>query len=237
MKRKYGLHKRVSSIFGGVSPPDNLSVKHPAANNAAVDAGKAGTLSSDFPASDTGGDAAKSPYEHQPSASGSGSKATAKVSLALAEEQEYAASQRRKLYIVIGLFGLLALVLYFNFYEPGSNKKIDADAKTSSQSGIVSKDVEIYWSRPELWSADIRDPMVFREDKARLYAVESKIEGPFALRGIVHQPQGKSQVLIGIEILYEGDEIEGWIVREISAGSVRLQKPDGEELELKMEYR
>ena len=78
--------------------------------------------------------------------------------------------------------------------------------------------------------------MVYQEDEAKLYLVESKIEGPI-LRGIVHQPQGRSSALIGIDIYYEGDQVDEWTVKEISKNTVILEKSDGEKLELKMENR
>ena len=230
MKRKSGLHKRVSSIFGGVSPSDSPSVKTPIANN---EVGKAGALSSDISVSETGGHAAKPAYQqHQPPTSELGLKAVVKISPAFTEDQEYAASQRRKLYISVGLFVVLMLVLYFNFYKPGANKKVNADVKTPPQPGIIAKDVEIRWPKPELWTDDIRDPMIRGSKQAHWDQ-----PGSLVLRGIVHQPQGRSQALIGIEILYEGDEIEGWTVKEISADLVKLQNSDGEKLELRMEDR
>ena len=79
--------------------------------------------------------------------------------------------------------------------------------------------------------------MVFKEDAAKLYAFESKIEGPFVLRGIVHKPGGRSMALLGKKILYEGDEIEGWTVKEVLQNIVRLEKADGEKMELRMEDR
>jgi hypothetical protein len=238
MKRKAGLHKRVSSIFGDVPRPDNPSA--PPVDNAAKDVDSTKTSSVDSSFSDTHSDSV-SEYRkqlHQTSVlESSGVQTAAKIDSKLTEEeQEYAASQRKKLYLVIGLCGVLALVFYFNFYKPGS-KKTDAGGATSSKLAIVATESEINWPQPQLWPDDIRDPMVFREDEARLYAVESNIEGPFVLRGIIYQLQGRSQALIGIEILYEGDEIQGWIVKEISADSVKLQKQDGEELELRMEDR
>ena len=238
MKRKAGLHKKVSSIFGDVLLPDNPSA--PPADNAAREVDNTRTSFAKSSFSDTQGNSVDEYRKqlHQTSVlESSVVQSAAKIDSGLTEEEkEYAASQRRKLYVVIGLCGLFALVLYFNFYKPGS-KKVDPGNDISSKSAIVAGETEINWPQPPLWPDDIRDPMVFREDKARLYAVESKIEGPFALRGIIYQPQGGSQALIGIDIFYEGDEIQDWTVIEISAGSVKLRKQDGEELELKMEDR
>ena len=235
MKRKSGLHKKVSSIFAGTSLPDDPSAKTPLADNDAVGAAKVGTAAADLPASGVGGHTAKPQYQHHTPATGPAHKTVAKVAPVLTEDREYAASQKRKLFLVIGLCVVLALVFFFNFYQTG--EKTAANPDMPSDTAIAMKVSEIYWPEPELWPADIRDPMVFKADAAKLYALESKIEGPFVLRGIVHQPQGSSSALIGTEILYEGDEIDGWTVKEVLRDIIRLEKPDGEKLELKMEDR
>lgn len=233
MKRKSGLHKKVSSIFDGASFPAACpSAKTPLTDNDAAGAAKAGTAATDLPASGVGGHTTKSQYQHHVPAA---HKTVAKVAPALTEDQEYEALQKRKLFLVIGLCVTLALVLFFNFYQPG--KKTIANPDMPSDTAITMKASEIYWPEPELWPADTRDPMVFKEDAAKLYALESKIKGPFVLRGIVHKPGGRSMALLGTEILYEGDEIDGWTIKEVLKDIVRLEKPDGEKLELKMEDR
>ena len=228
MKRKSGLHKKVSSIFGGASLPDNLSAKTQLADNDAAGAVKAGTAATDLPASGV-------EYQHHAPAAWPAHKTVAKVAPALTEDQEYEASQKRKLFLVIGLCVVLALVLFFSLYQPG--KKTIANPDMPSDTAITTKASEIYWPEPEFWPVDTRDPMVFKEDAAKLYALESKIKGPFVLRGIVHKPEGRSMALLGTEILYEGDEIDGWTIKEVLKDIVRLEKPDGEKLELKMEDR
>ena len=212
MKHKSGLHKKVSSIFGGTSFLDEASAKTPLADNDAASA-------------------AKPPHQYYAPAA----KTFAKAASFLTENHEYESSQRRKLFLVIGLSVVFVLVLFFNFVQFG--KKTDTSLDGPSAQVMPVKVSEIYWPEPEIWSADIRDPMVFKEDAARLYALESKIKGPFVLRGIVHKPESGSTVLIGTEILSEGDEIDGWTIGEISPESVKLKKPDGEEMELKMEDR
>ncbi len=224
MKRKSGLHKKVSSIFGDTSLPEAQSVKTPLADNDVASSAKTGPAATDLPTSIVGGHSSKAQYQHH-----------APVSLALTEEQEYAASQRRKLFVMVGLCVVFALVLFFNFYQP--EKKPAAHQDMLSDTAITMQASEIYWPEPGIWPADIRDPMVFKADAAKLYAVESNIEGPFVLRGIVHKPDGGSMALLGTEIFYEGDEIQGWTIGKISLDSVKLNKPDGKKLELRMEDR
>lgn len=231
MKRKSGLHKKVSSIFGGTSLPNGLSAK--LADNDAASAAKSATKAADLPVSILGDPAAK-PQNYAPAA-GPTHKTIAKAASHLTEDQLYEASQRKKLYLSFGLAGVLVLVFFYNFYQPGKKTAATPDGPSALAKRV--KVSEIYWPEAEVWPEEVRDPMVFKESAAKLYARESKIQGPFVLRGIVHKPEGGSMALLGTEILYEGDEIDGWVIKEVLVDIVRLEKPDGEKLELKMEDR
>ena len=216
MKYKSGLHKKVSSIFGGISLPDNSSPSPADKNAAGVNSDE--TSAANSPVSGIDSYSAPEPIQ-----------TVAKVDGILTEDQEYAASQRRKLFLVIGLCGVFALVLFF-LYRPGP-KKVPTGPKTSSQPGIVAKDAKIYWPEPEPWPANIRDPMVLGSSPASI--------GGLALKGIVYLPQGGSSVLIGTEIYYEGEVVKGtsWTVMKIFMDSVKLQNPEGEEKKITMEDR
>lgn len=236
MKRKSGLHKKVSSIFEGTSLlGDDPSAKIPLADNDAASAAESATKATDLPASDVGGRTAGQQHRHYTPAAGALHKTSPKVKPVLTEDQEYATSQRRKLFMVIGLCVVFALVLFFNFYQPG--KETTVTPVEPSAPAVPVKVLQIHWPEPELWPEDIRDPMVFKEDAVKLYVVEQDMKGPFTLRGIVHKPEGGSMALLGTEILYEGDEIDGWTIKEIFHNTVRLENADGEKQELKMEDR
>ena len=231
MKRKSGLHKKVSSIFGETSLPKDTGAKSPLAEN------KEGP---DMSSSGTGAPGTDRKSLNYTPGVGQGYKPAAKAGRALTEDQEYAASQRKKLYLMLVLCVVFGLALYyFNFYKPGSNNT-GASAGTTVGKEIAVKDVAIHWPEPEVWPEDIRDPMSIAR-AATIYqpgaGTPANVEGALVLMGIVYQPQGRSQALIGKEILFEGDEIEGWTVKEIFRDSVSLKKADGEKLELNMENR
>jgi hypothetical protein len=229
MKYKSGLHKKVSSIFGGISLPES-SPQSPADKNIA-DANIAETSAANPPVSGIDSRFAdgygKQP--HQASVLDTATRTIAKIDDNLTEDQEYAASQRRKLFLVIGLCVVFALVLFF-FYRPKPNR-VPAGQKTSSKSVIAAKNAKIYWPEPEPWPADIRDPMVLGSSPVSV--------GGLALKGIVYLPQGRSSVLIGTEIYYEGDAVKdtNWTVMKIFIDSVELQNPEGEEKKITMEGR
>jgi len=203
MTRKSGLHKRVSSIFGDIPIP-------PPSGN--------GGMSNGYPP--PGSDNRQYP-NGQPL-----NNAIPRVSERLTEEQEYAASQRKKLILVILLATVLGVVLFLNFYNPQQTKA----EQTPTETGLIiaSKNIDIQWSEPGVWPSNIKDPMARNSSQV---INKIKNEGALTLRGIV----GGSMVLIGTEILNKGDEYQGWKVMEILEKSVLLEKRDGEKLELKME--
>ena len=225
MKYKSGLHKKVSSIFGGVSLPDN-SPPSPANRNAAgANIAEISAANSPVLGIDNHFDGGYGEQPHQASAL-EPIQTVAKADGRLIEDQEHAASQRRKLFMVIGLSGVFAVVLFFNFHGSGP-KKVDTGTKTSFLSGMAARDAKICWQEPEPWPANTRDMMVLGSS--------SGSDGGLALKGIVYPSQGRASVLMGTEIYYEGDVVSGtnWKVIKISSESVKLKNPEGEEKEIK----
>jgi hypothetical protein len=224
MKRKSGLHKKVSSIFGDIPLPANP--KPPVAGEQGAGSGLGGL---DKPL-----------RQYQQPAEEPAVRVQKKSSAPLTEEQEYAAEQRKKLFMVIGLAIVLGVVLFVQFYKPNKTAKPDKSVvagETSLEVAAGFNISKIDWVSPDPWVDNVRDPMVFKENKARLFEVESKVKGPLSLRGIVHKTDGKSMALIGIDILYIGEEIDGWTLKEVQHESVKLENAEGEKLELKMKDR
>lgn len=227
MKRKSGLHKKVSSIFGDTSLPKDKSDRSPLAEN---------TAGADLSSLDSGSRIAdKKSLNYtpgigrrlQPAARGGGA--------ALTEDEEYAASQRKKLYFMLVLIVILALILFFNFYKPGPGNTASGP-KSVPIPNKIDKNIAINWPQPELWPENIRDPMAIAEDATIPRPggrTPGEVEGALVLKGLVYKPGGGSTALIGERIVSEGDEIEGWTVKKIARDSVLLEKPDGEKQNLK----
>ena len=225
MKRKSGLHKKVSSIFGDMPVPGEPS--SPSGSNENTDEKKTPDGGPRIPGIEA--PSARQPYPQA-------TQNVSKPAWPLSEEEEYAAEQRKKMCWVIGLVVVLAVVLFVNFYKPA--KKTPA-AKQDDPSGpaAIAKSSAIDWPKLQEWPKNMRDPMFYDKNKARLTVIENKIEGPLILRGIVHKPDGKSMALIGTEILYVGDKIEGWTLKQVQQELVKLENDTGEKLELKMKDR
>jgi len=233
MKRKSGLHKKVSSIFGDIPLPENPSSPMEGNENSAPES----TAPQSGPRIPGIQDpSAKQPYQDTSTVLQQSPKVVSKPAGPLSEEEEYAAEQRKKLFMVIGLVVVLAVVLFVNFYKP-AKKTPAAKPDKLSEPVMIAKSSAIYWPTLKPWPENMRDPMIYDKSKARLTVVESKIEGPLILRGIVHKPDGKSMALIGTEILYVGDKIEGWTLKQVQKEVVKLENDNGEKLELKMKDR
>jgi hypothetical protein len=78
--------------------------------------------------------------------------------------------------------------------------------------------------------------MLYTQGDFNLYSDKSNA-GTLSLMGVVYKPGGKSSVLIGKEILYVGEEVQGWKIVEVLRDSVNLEKGDGEKMELRMKNR
>lgn len=214
MKHKSGLHKKVSSIFDGASLPREL-------------AGNSPLNSSDSSAQPKStGDFQKSQYTNFSPFSGQTNNSFANSGSTVSLDQQYNASQKRKLFLMIGLSVLLVLVLFFNF-KPG--KKVTPIPDNVPDSQPPAKVSQIQWLQPQIWNEDNRDPMVYVA-----YTEKTVDDESFIIKGIVRPPQGKPSVLVGTEILYEGDQIQGWTVKQILKDIVCLEKPDGQKKRIKM---
>ena len=155
-----------------------------------------------------------------------------------AYEAEFRKSQKRKAILMCALAIVFVGVIYVLYFNPSG--KTVAKATTTQQEAQsvakVNKASEVAWQAPEPWPKDIRDPMVFVDNgKENLYAI-GVFNGP-VLKGIVYRPNGKSSVLIGKDVLYVGEQTQGWKVVDILSNMVRLEKDSGEKLELKTKNR
>ena len=243
MKHKSGLHKKVSSIFGDIPVPENPPLRdHGIGSGSSV-------ATDNGPVPGPHDDAQNISGLRGPVAEGHSRQALHKDVTPFRqvvqapfrsadifdEEEEFRASQKKKLMMVVVLAVVFASVMYFLYFKPAAvNKAIEQQA--GSTAVALSQVSEITWSQPDVWPDDIRDPMVYNKGEKDIHVIESKMEGP-VLRGVVHKPNGRSSVLLGKEILYEGEQYEEWTVKEISKDSVTLEKTDGEKLELKMKDR
>jgi len=128
---------------------------------------------------------------------------------------------KQKLMVVLMpvLFVVVIFVFGRNFMGSGNNKK------SKPQDGLMSPAVasakkEISWQRPAPYPGNLRDPM-------KEYAVRtdptSSGNSNIVVRGIVWS-QDNPSVVIGTEILYVGETVQGAKIIKISKDSVEFER-------------
>ena len=242
-KRKTGLHRKVSSIF------DGLSVPKPGATDSDESAGgrpdspsegknmrrQGGFMPKNVPI------APKRPKigsgKGIPPAGGGGLTEFASLGLVSA-----VSDKRRKttMVLMVVLFVVLLLVLTSTFSRSLAKKKVGGALQqedTTAQAATARGDVQIDWEKPPEYPETLRDPMetTWSQDpetgewmEEAVVVVEdgeekTLIDVGIALRCILWAETGRS-VAIGKEILYEGDEIMGIKIKKINKDSVEFEK-------------
>jgi hypothetical protein len=229
MMRKSGLHKKVSSIFGDVPVVGNPPVRREGSG-----AEPKGEEGHNAPAIRVVGPDRNRKLEGDIRPFAQVSKSSRPVD---AFEEEYRIAQKRKLILVIALAVVFGLVMYFVYVKPAMTNKATVPEERQEEQAVAAKMAsEIVWPAVEPWPKDVRDPMLYTQSDEVLN-VDKANAGELLLKGVVYKPGGKSSVLIGKEILYVGEEVQGWKIVEVSRDSVKLENGDGEKMELRMKNR
>jgi hypothetical protein len=153
--------------------------------------------------------------------------------------------KRRKVTMVsmVVLFILLIVVLTLTFSQNIADKKTQRASKQAAAANVTAGpiDTQIDWEVPPEYPETLRDPMenTWRQDPATGKWVEetivvvdddggeqqqqSLIDVGIALRSILWAETGRS-IVVGDEILYEGDTIFGVTIKKINKDSVEFEK-------------
>ncbi len=245
-KRKTGLHKKVSSIFDGIAVRKSVAAKSDESAGGRTDAPREGEHSqrqSDFMPKDVPvgpkrprGGSGKGPGPTGGSGPGGlgvfGSFGPIGVG----------GGRRRKttMVLMVALFVVLILVLTATFSRNLAKKKIGGaleQATAAAEATAARGDVQIDWEIPPKYPETLRDPMetTWAQDPVTGEWVEESvvviedgeqhtlIDVGIALRSILWAETGRS-IVIGNEILYEGDTILGVTIKKINKDSVEFEK-------------
>jgi hypothetical protein len=241
-KRKTGLHRKVSSIFDGISVPKS--------ENAG---------SSESADSRTGPAKGREYLEEQTDFIPKGAPVGPKQAVPRPAKAPKPASRgqtgfdpfgpipvvsekRRKATMVsmVGLIIVLILVLTLTFSRNLPSKKaIDTSKQTATATTVTPTDVDtqIDWDIPPKYPERLRDPMesTGTQDPATGEWVEqtvviestddqqSVIDVAIALKSILWSENERS-IVVSDEILYEGDTIFGVTIKKINKDSVEFEK-------------
>lgn len=259
VKRKAGLHKEITAIFDGVKVSKEGEM--PVGGDAAVQESVSGqpapvsTLPSPSPSILSPSIPPPQPAKPKPPAEPPGpSKVAQKIAAAAARQNRTGVSSGQKFLsgivgkiktvlsaaksgdgnsrqkIMMVLVPVLAVVMIFvlkNVLSPPAKKTAKAD-DSKGKTGIAAK-ADIVWQVPELYPPTLRDPMQF--------GAVSKGEdepGQITIVAILYVRDGKSSVVIGDNIYYEGDKVGGVSIVKINEDGAEFEA-EGKKWVQKME--
>jgi len=245
-KRKTGLHRKVSSIFDGVSVSKSGAAGSDESSGGRTDAPKEGEHSQR-----QGGFMSKGvPVGPKRSRWGSGKGSGPTDEAGLGGSGGFGSfgpvpivgERRRKttMVLMVVLFVVLVLVLTSTFSRNLAKKKTNGAferATAAKEAVAASGDVRIDWKIPPKYPETLRDPMetTWSQDPDTGEWVEEAVvviedggeqtllDVGIALRSILWAETGRS-IVIGDEILFEGDTILGVTIKKINKDSVEFEK-------------
>ncbi|MHC4110803.1 MAG: hypothetical protein ACYSUY_06995 [Planctomycetota bacterium] len=241
-KHKAGLHKGVSSIFTGVpipkhtddeqasttatkepvnyGPPSHLSGKTVEAPQLRRSPSK--VLTPEKPKADEK-DAAKMqvPVEIKPSGPSALEQVVQRIKDKLFAPKPGVNTARQKAMVVLVPVMFIGMVLAF-YKALGGGPGATTAPKTFKPSNVVAAATStIDWQIPDLYPTTLRDPMQFK--KAAVTPTPTPDEtGDIDIKGILYDEENPS-VIIGIEILHEGDKVSGATIVKINKDSVEFE--------------
>jgi hypothetical protein len=130
--------------------------------------------------------------------------------------------KQRKMMIMIGVLSVVLVgVLMFVLSSPAAPPK---KAAAAAQAGDTAAPAAgpVAWTKPEPWPKQIRDPMTVGTQSRTNEGTQSEC----VVRGIVYS-QTRPSAIIGNQIVFVGDTINGMTVIAIGRDSVELER-DGQ---------
>jgi hypothetical protein len=196
-KNKAGLHKQVSSIFTGIPVPTK-----------------------DKEADQATSTATKEPASYGPPSHLSGT--TVKEALRLFAPQAGVNPVRQKAMVVLVPVMFIGMVLAFYKMLGGGPGETTGPKVITPSNTIAAASSTIDWKIPDLYPTTLRDPMQFK--KAVVTPTDNNPDktDEIAVKGILYDEENPS-VIIGIEILHEGDKVSGATIVKINEDSVEFE--------------
>jgi len=227
-KRRAGLQKEVSSIFDGVpmpkgngaeQPPDAPTAEHP-------EYGAPSHLTSTMPKPQ---EPTKSPPKAAPPKQ---PKADAIIKIArqipgqqiweqiknklLAPKPGVSATRQKMMVVLVPALFIILIFVFIRVFSTPSRAGAAA-AKLESTDAAASSNSKIDWQIPALYPATLRDPMQF----GSVTTAEAGT-GRLVVKGIVYS-EDKPAVVIGTEVVCEGDKVLGATIVKINKNSVEFE--------------
>ncbi|MHC4692409.1 MAG: hypothetical protein ACYS67_06685 [Planctomycetota bacterium] len=244
-KNKAGLHKQVSSIFTGVPIPkeDNTQQPTSTATKGHPTYGPPSHLSGatllpdqlmksspkDIPAEKPKEEEKKAPQAPAPVIKSSGpsalQQAVQRIKDKLFAPKPGVNPARQKAMVVLVPVMFIGMILaFYKVLGGGSGETPGPKVITPSNNTTTAGSSTINWKIPALYPTTLRDPMLFK--KAAVIPTtgdpDKTTTEEITIKGILYSEEDPS-VIIGIDILHEGDKVSGATIVKINQNSVEFE--------------
>lgn len=242
-KNKAGLHKQVSSIFTGIpvptddkadkasstatkeqptyGPPSHLSgttVKDVLQSKLSPQK----TIPTEKPkAEEKKAAQVQKPVKIKSSGPSALEQAVQRIKDRLFAPQAGVNPARQKAMVVLVPVMFIGMVLAFYKMLGGGPDETTGPKVITPSNTIAAASSTIDWKIPDLYPTTLRDPMQFKKEVVTPTTNPDKTE-EIAVKGILYSEENPS-VIIGIEILHEGDIVSGATIVKINEDSVEFE--------------
>ena len=151
-------------------------------------------------------------------------------------------TRRKIMFVLMPLLFIVMVIALTNAFTPKSTKtniKRKFFRTSPTQTNIAQTSTEIKWQSPEPYPEDIRDPMEIPGYKpnprkqlnpkgrgALFLNKDGTVAINIEIKSIFHYGKNNRSIVIGDEILYEGDTVHGAKILKINKDSVEFEKGD-----------
>lgn len=242
-KNKAGLHKQVSSIFTGIPVPtkDNADQASSTATKEPASYGPPSHLSgttvkealqsklspqktipTEKPkAAEKKAAKVQKPVKIKSSGPSALEQAVQRIKDRLFAPQAGVNPVRQKAMVVLVPVMFIGMVLAFYKMLGGVPGETTAPKVITPSNPIAAASSTIDWKIPDLYPTTLRDPMQFKKEVVTPTNNPDKTE-EITVKGILYSQENPS-VIIGIEILHEGDIVSGATIVKINKDSVEFE--------------
>jgi hypothetical protein len=243
-KNKAGLHKQVSSIFTGVPIPtkDNADKASSTATKEQPTYGPpshlSGTTMKDVLQSklspqkatptekpkeaEKKAAQAQKPVEIKSSGPSALEQAVQRIKDKLFSPKPGVSPARQKAMVVLVPVMFIGMVLAFLKVLGGGPGETAGPSVITPSNKIASASSAIEWKIPEIYPTTLRDPMQFKKEVVTPTDNNPDKTEEIDIKGILYDEENPS-VIIGIEILHEGDKVSGATIVKINKDNVEFE--------------
>jgi hypothetical protein len=245
-KNKAGLHKQVSSIFTGVPIPKEDETQQPTSTTTKGQPtyGPPSHLSGatllpdqlmksspkDIPTEkskeeEKKPDKVQAPVEIKSSGPSALQQAVQRIKNKLFAPKPGVSPARQKATVVLVPVMFVGMILaFYKVLGGGSGETPPPNIITPSNNTTAAASSGIDWKIPELYPTTLRDPMLFKKPDVipTTNDPDKTTKEEIVIKGILYSEENPS-VIIGIDILHEGDEVSGATIIKINQNSVEFE--------------